>query len=1096
MSCLKSPSHLTGLPMFRSSMLALAVVQALGVTSAQAQVAATPGSSVFAQTVGPAHYASNANVARMVVELDRNGVPADGQTPVKFTLRLLNTEGAVVQGVNFVTLETTGGRLQLPGGRTDELGPGRMDVDRVTPGTQLKVENGVGEFSLLAPAEPMDVRVRITAGREEVSGVVSFLPELREMVAAGVVEGVINLGNMASSQLAQSRSSDVFEQEIRRFEQQFNDGKSSYAYRAAFFLKGRIKGDYLLTAAYDSDKDTRERMLRDIQPEQMYPVYGDASMRGFDAKSTSTLYVRIDKNKHYALFGDFNTGAGFSQLAGGGGTANLSKRQLGNFSRTLNGLRVHGETDRYVANVYASQDNLKQVIEEFPGRGVSGPYAVSNSSGVQNSEKVELVVRNRNQPAQILSTTPMVRFSDYTFEPFSGRILFSQPVPSVDANLNPVSVRITYEVEQGGEAFWLTGGDGQLRLNSHVEVGGSWVNDSNPLAPFQLGSANVEVKLGDKTTLVAEVARTTSTVNTGTGANTYVTPALSTRVGEVAGNAARVELQHTGKDWDVRAFAAQSDAEFNNQAASYTGGRSDKGVRAQADVNEALRVYAEALRAEDRVSGASREGGQVGLSVKATSRLTVDLGLRTVHEELSGNGNGLSVLTPLTAPLGATSSGSLASGGSGGFFGYGNSNINPQTGLPVVSNGTAYGTTSASSSLPQTLDNTSARLGLLFRATDRLDLRGEVEVGVDGYERHREAVGVDYRLAERTKAYARAESQTGVSSLYSISPSAHSNVLVAGIETGYMVGGQVFSEYRVRDAVNAQDMELASGVRNVWDIAEGLRLSSSAERLEVLSGSGQRATALTGGADWSANPLWRVSGRLEWRATDSTPTVAGTDTYLTTVAVARKLDRDWTLLARNYLLATDYRDRGDLLQNRFQIGAAYRDTDTNRINALGRYEYKVESDESVAPRNYRTAHIVSTHADYHPARPWWWTGRAAAKWVKEDMGGVSDSYEAYLLGGRVTYDVTEQWSVGLMANALYSPQGNATQWAQGAEVGYQVVTNLWLSAGVNWSGFYDRDLSGSDYTRQGIYLRLRWKFDEDLFRSSKPSVNRTLDRTP
>jgi len=83
-----------------------------------------------------------------------------------------------------------------------------------------------------------------------------------------------------------------------------------------------------------------------------------------------------------------------------------------------------------------------------------------------------------------------------------------------------------------------------------------------------------------------------------------------------------------------------------------------------------------------------------------------------------------------------------------------------------------------------------------------------------------------------------------------------------------------------------------------------------------------------------------------------------------------------------------------------------------------------------------------------------------------------------------------------MANMLFSPKGNSRQWAEGAEIGYQVQTNLWLAAGINWSGFDDRDLSGSDYTRKGVYIRLRWKFDEDLFRGDRPAVNRALDRSP
>ena len=67
------------------------------------------------------------------------------------------------------------------------------------------------------------------------------------------------------------------------------------------FLKGKVRGDYLLTLGYDSDKDTQTRLFRDIQPDQFYPVYGDSAVRGFDAQSTSRLYVRIDKGRSWLL---------------------------------------------------------------------------------------------------------------------------------------------------------------------------------------------------------------------------------------------------------------------------------------------------------------------------------------------------------------------------------------------------------------------------------------------------------------------------------------------------------------------------------------------------------------------------------------------------------------------------------------------------------------------------------------------------------------------------------------------------------------------------------------------------------------------------
>ena len=131
------------------------------------------------------------------------------------------------------------------------------------------------------------------------------------------------------------------------------------------------------------------------------------------------------------------------------------------------------------------------------------------------------------------------------------------------------------------------------------------------------------------------------------------------------------------------------------------------------------------------------------------------------------------------------------------------------------------------------------------------------------------------------------------------------------------------------------------------------------------------------------------------------------------------------------------------------------------------------------------------HADWHPSRPWWLTGRVAGKWQDDrfayaDGSRVDDSFDAVLLSGRMVYDFTENWDVGAMASTFRGQHG-ANQYAYGVELGRLLRQNLWLSAGYNFSGFDgDRDLSGYEYTQQGIYLRLRFKFDEDLFRRDEP----------
>ncbi len=1059
---------------------------------------ATPSTTAAPPTLlrgeGAGNYAMNQAVNQLVVEVDRDAVPADGQTPTQVTVRLFGSDGKPLTSAAFVTIETTGGRVLLPGSRTDELGPRGLDADKVVPGVQLRVENGVAQFSLLAPITPQDVRLRVTAGEHEAQGTLSFVPEMREMLAAGLLEGVINLRGRGSDAIQPVRRGDAFEQDLQRWSREFNGGKANVGARAAFFVKGVIRGDVLLTAAYDSDKESRSRLLRDVRPEEFYPVYGDSSLRGFDARSADRLYVRLDKNKSYLLYGDFQTGDGFSQTSGGGAVASMQQRSLGAYNRTATGVRAHHEQANLIGNVFATRDTVRQVVEEFASQG-SGPYGLANSGALEGSEKVEVIVRDRNQPSRIVATRALVPLVDYSFEPFSGRILLNTFLPAFDEQLNPVSLRVSYEVDQGGKPFWVLGADAQFKPTENTEVGGSIVNEDNPLAKYRLASANAGVRLGEKTRIVVEVAQSRAEVNTNpTNQNTQ--GALAGQVGEVQGRAFRIEALYEDGPVEARLFAGRSGTTFVNPAAPLAGGRGEGQAKVSYRLTDTVKVYGEALRSEDRnAGGGSRNAGQLGANIKLSDTVTVDFGVRAIREKAG-------TLGPVASgAFGSTSglTGSVASGSGGGAVGFGNQLIDPATGLPIIDPGSFVPTTGAASSVDRNSD--TLRVGLSWRATDKLTLGGELEQEVRGDERRRAALGGDYQIGERTKLYGRYERQTGFAGPYSItSNERNGDAFVFGVDSTYLRDTQVFSEYRMRDAFSGRDLQLASGVRNVLDVDEGVRLSTALEHTKVLSGSQAEATAVALGLDYSAHPLWRASTRVEVRRSGNLPSTTEDDTFTTALwqlTVARKLDRDWTALARNYLLQTDYAARGDVFQNRFQVGVAYRDTDTNRVNALAKVEFKQERDASNATTGeLRTkATVLSTHADYHPSRPWWMTGRVAAKWQTDQFeGGVRDSFRAQLVAGRLVYDVTENWDVGALA-AVQLGQAGARQQAFGLEAGYLVRQNLWLSVGFNLTGFRgDADLTGYEYTQRGAYLRLRFKFDEDLFGAKRVDINRSLDR--
>ena len=1042
------------------------------------------------------------DIDNLIVEVAGNDLPADGQTAMTVRVRLLGADGQPLRGERFATIEHSGGRVLLAGASTDEGGPGRRDADRATPGVQLKVIDGVAEFQLLAPHAPQDVLLRVTAGSATAQGVVSYVPEMREMLATGFIDAIVSFRDGANV-VQPARSDDGFEREIRRWERDFNNGKANAALRTAFFLKGKVKGEYLLTAAFDSDKDTRARLLRDIRPDEYYAVYGDSALLGFDARSADRFYLRVDKGRSYLLYGDFQTTDGQPAMAPlGAGQGPMAQRSLGLYNRSATGLNWHFDTPQVRGNVFAMHDDLRQVIEEFPSQG-SGPYGLRNNAVYEGSERVEVVVRDRNQPSRIVSVRPLQRLVDYGFEVFSGRILLNQFLPSFDSDLNPVSLRVTYEVDQGTEAFWVAGADAQVKLGERVELGGSLIDDRNPFAESDLGSLNAGVQLGENTRLVAEVARSRGEVNTNP-INQFASPALQGVSGEIEGDAWRVELDHDGERFDARLFAGAADPEFNNPASPLYGGRGEASLDLGYALTQRFDLYLEALRSEDRnADGGEREGANLGARWQATERLTLDLGVRKLRETV-GRFSPWSTATPFGDRFGL--SGSIATGSAGGALGFGQQPLDPATGLPLIWNGVGQAPVS---DLPigTRLDSTTLRLGAGWQASERLMVGGEVEADIAGEDRERVALGIDYQWRERQRLYARAERETGLSGLYGVSTAGQrANTIVFGVDSTVLRDTQLFNEYRLRDAIAGRDVQAANGIRNLWEVREGLRLTTSLEHVNVIDGLTGDATGAAFGLDWTASELWRAATRIELRRTedsDRTPGDEAFDTGLWQLSVGRKIDRDWTLLARNYVLRTDYAARGDVLQNRTQIGLAYRDTDTNRVNALARYEYKLEDDDSglgvtggiglpptlggATRDSVRSrAHIVSSHADWHPSRPWWLTGRLAAKWQDDrftspDGRVVDDDFNAWLASGRVVYDVTENWDIGVLG-ATFRGDDGANQYAYGLEVGRLLRQNLWLSVGYNWAGFEgDPDLARYEYTQDGAYLRLRFKFDETLF---------------
>ncbi len=1073
---------------------------------------ATPGTSADAPVQS----------ARISVNYGKEQPQADGLSVLRVQLLLHDAQGQPLAGEQWVRLRISGvlgpAALRLPNQQGElaavlgSMGAATVPV-RPEPAQQdgavdLLVTNGALDFDLQAPATPGEVVLQFAYQdvRKEVR--YFFDPQLRSMFVVGLLQGALYFHRQQDAALIQSRFNDGFDRELMRFSNQFAHDTGYYSGRAAFYVKGTIAGNTLLTASYDSDKETRARLRAAVDPQSVYPVFGDDSVSGSQVRSMQRLYVRLDNGDNYVLYGDFGTQDG--ALRSSSVPLGSELVQLGQYSRTLSGLQLHSEGPLrqgepgqpyrlgYSVSAYAARDTLRHAIEEIRGQGISGPYALANNHALQDSESVEIVVRDRNNVGHIVSVTPQQRWSDYSFEPFSGRILFKTPVASSDAYGNPISIRVRYEVDQGGDKFWVVGAQAQVAPIKEVALGINYAKDHNPFSPYELRSAAVALRPLTSLTLIGEVAQSHSLryqnpSSAGGGGFTSVPQVGQSRQDgqHYQGRAVRLEAKYALSDGQAYVKSLRTGSGFDNGFAPAQGGRSELSLgldKRFSGTPWSVHGWASQSSQKDRTEQyqTTRRSWRLGGSWQQGS-WTVGVGVQQGREHGDSGivGNLAGTQSPGLGP---------STQDHGGFFGTGAGVLNPSSGSNAsnIASGVRIDT-----------DYRAAYINTQYRPSDQSRIYGEYMQGQgedrsakSHYTVRRAQAGVEHEILPKLRVYARGEHGEGLTSAFGdLSKSERYTLAALGIardsgEVGGAWDGRLFSEFRLDQRDIARNTQHVNGLRQTWRPNEYWTVEGTAEMVRSTGATTTpRAWAVTGGVHYR-DAIWRVSKQLEYRRSQGIPVQSSTGTsvtdglqsYLSTLAVARKLDQNWTLLLKNYLLYNQHADHsgqihyGDSWQERFQLGVAWRDSATGMMSHLLRYEFKAESDRSSKDYNRALAHIFSWHAEYHPTRRLWFNTRLAGKWTHDIVEGQRSNYSAYLAAGRIIYELNDRLDLGLLGSMLYSPQGHAKQYAAGVELGFVLRENVRLGLGYNVRGFDDRDLSADNYTRPGVFVRMDIKF--------------------
>ena len=802
--------------------------------------------------------------------------------------------------------------------------------------------------------------------------------------------------------------------------------------RVALFAKGMVRGDWLLTVALDTAKRRGredDELFDRIDPNAYYTLYGDRTNQFNEAESRYPLYIKLEKDTAQLLFGDFETG--------------LDETQLGQYSRRLSGVRGVYESERVSATGFASETNQGFIKDEIAADGTSGPYRLTRARITRNSERIVVETRDRVRADEVLARQTLQRYADYDLDYTTGELIFRAPVDAVDAGFNPRVIVVDYEVPENGERAVTAGGRAAIRpyADEKLEAGVTYIREEEARTrdggPSELIAVDVTAELSETLRLRAEAASTRSD-----GVD-------EAQIG--GGDAYAVEILHQSLTSKGRAYVREEQAGFGlGQQGSNTRGLrrygadltariwDDQGTSGGLGVQRF--VDAEAYKEEDLTGDASRTVAAAALR-QESALLDAAAGLRHVDEQYpDGDDRAGRQSVLLTGQVGKTF---------------------PDMGLTVSATHEepVFQSDDQSTAFPQRTvlgaDKTLGRhaaVSVRHQTTNGADASGQnttVGLTVRPWE------GGQVRLASDvvTQDSARRIGATvGVDQSVQLSKAWSASVGTA--HRARIDGSDDPRDPFADDAISP----LADGVRSPYAAEEGYT--------SAYVGAGYRTERTA------------ASARFEARLSELG------DRYVLTGGAAREVTERLSFAAGG-LVQYDGQDGGDTRNAELRIGAAWRPrgegpTVYNRLDL--QHQESFAQGSSWKAVNNVGANVMLTRrtqaAVYH-----------GVKYVEAEFEGARVNGLTNLIGGEVRHDITERVDVGLAASLLTNNAARTSEVAWGPSVGVTPVKNVWLGAGYNFEGFDDRDFEEADTSRDGFYVKLRVKFDQDTVKDLLQKVS-------
>ncbi|WP_432770671.1 hypothetical protein [Sphingopyxis sp.] len=806
--------------------------------------------------------------------------------------------------------------------------------------------------------------------------------------------------------------------------------------RLALYAKGRVRGKWLMTLSYDSDKDADDaRFGGVIDPRAYYTIYADRNETRYDAASVRKLYLRLERPQFYAMFGDIETG--------------ISEPQLARYQRALNGGKAEYRGRNLAATAFAADTPYRFRRDEIQGNGLTGPYQLGARDILPNSERIVIETRDRLHSERIVETLSLTRHVDYDIDYLAGTLRFRSPVLSRSSGLDSQFIVAEYEVDGVGQRVLNAGGRVSYQsTDEKLRVGATLIHDEDGNAKTNLGGVDARYRPDIDTEMRAELAVSDAKAQDGRPVATAGTA-----------KAWLIEAEHHSSTMDVLAYVREREAGFGaGQLNRGEDGTRKFGFDARLRATRTLSLTGSAWQEEYLDTGARRRAARM-LAEYDNGTTVARAGLTHADDRLSD---------------GTTNRSNLVQFGATKRLFEKRLELDAQTEF-------ALGGKDASVDFP-----TRHRLGARFAITRDVNLVGSYEIADGDTIKARTArLGFDLAPWAGARLLATANQQDiGEYGPRSFAAYGLSQSLRLGKRWSVDLsvdGNRTLGGVRAGDVLNPDQPVATGGFL-------GQNGTLTEDFLAVSTGATYRAErwTLTGRAEYRdgelANRYGLTLGGLrqlgEGRALGALVTYAkasGSGTTPTTEVI--NFEMSWAHRPADsrvsWLNKSEFRSdklRGAIAGQPGPVGGAALTIDgdaTSRrmLNSLS-LNWTPLGSRGEGGQWFERGEVGF----------FWGTRYNFDKFGADDVKGWSN-----LIGADFRFNLGEHVDVGASGTVRVGTDADTVSWAGGPTVTLAPMKNANITFGYNFAGFHDRDFEDARYSRSGAYVTFKLKFDQTSF---------------